>query len=66
MCSKKQVKDLDRITIDDEDINKVIEEIHNRNKDDRELDIGVVSRCVYDNESSSNEEKNSVEEDYEL
>ena len=51
------------IKIDDEDTNEIIEEEHRRNKFDKEFDIGVVSECEYDDDSSFYKEESSDEED---
>ena len=51
------------IKIDDEDTNEIIEEVHRRNKFDKDFDIGVVIECESDNDSSNNEDERIDEED---
>ena len=47
--------------INDKDICEIIEEVHRRYKLDKELDIGLISQCQYDEISSENEEESSGE-----
>ena len=48
--------------IDDEDMNEIIEDVHKRDNFNKEFDIGVVSKCEYDDDSSNNEEKSGDRE----
>ena len=49
--------------MNDKDMNKIIEEVHMRDKFDTQFDICVVSKCEYDGYSRNNEEESSNEED---
>ena len=42
--------------IDDEDMNWIIKGLHRRDKFDKEFDIVIISKCEYDDESSSNKQ----------
>ena len=44
-------------------MNEIIEEVHSKDKFDKAFNIGVVSKCEYDDSSSNNEEESSDEED---
>ena len=43
-----KIKYLDVIKIDDNDIYELIEEMHRKDKFDKELDIGLTFECGYD------------------
>ena len=44
-CNKKQGKKLEAMKIDDNDVCGIIEEVHRRDKFDRDFDIGLISEC---------------------
>ena len=60
-CNKKQAANVDATKIDDNDICEIMEEVHRRNKFDKEFDTVLISECEYDEDSSKNEEENSGE-----
>ena len=62
----KKVTSVGTIKTDDEDMNGIIEEVHRRYKFDLGINIGVISECEYDDESSNNEERINEEEYDEL
>ena len=40
--------------VDDNDLCKIIGELHRRDKFDKEFDIGLISECGYDEDTSEN------------
>ena len=58
-CNKKQTSNLDAINIDDNDVCGIIKE--RRDTFDKKYDIGLISECEYDENSSGNEEESSGE-----
>ena len=60
--NKKHAIDLGFVKIDDEDMNKIIEDVHRRDEFDKDFDIGVACRCKYYDDSSNNEQTNNKEE----
>ena len=58
-CNKKQTSNLDAINIDDNDVCGIIKE--KRDTFDKKYDIGLISECEYDANSSENEEESSGE-----
>lgn len=62
-CNTQYASSLGDIKIDDEAMNKIIEEVHKRYKFDKEFYIGIIFEWEYDDDSKINEEKSSDEED---
>ena len=58
-CNKKQATNLDAMRIDDNDICGIIEGVHRTDKFDLYFDIGLISECEYDENSSENEEESN-------
>ena len=56
-----QATNLDAMKIDDNDVCEIIEEVHRREKFDKEFDIGLISKYEYDDDSSENEENSRSE-----
>ena len=54
-----QVRRRQMIMIDDNDICGIIEGVHRMDKFDLYFDIGLISECKYDENSSENEEKSN-------
>ena len=53
-CNKKQTTNLDEIKIDDNDVFEIIEEVHKRDKFNKQFDIGFISEYEYIEEFSEN------------
>ena len=58
-CNTKQATHLGAMKINANNICDIIEEVHRRDKFDKEFDIGLTSECKYDEDSSENEEDSS-------
>ena len=43
--------------VDSDDINEIIEEVHRKDKFDKQFDIGLMSECEYNEGSNNNKEK---------
>ena len=48
--------------MDDNDVCDVIEEVHRRDKFNKEYDVRLISECEYDKDTSENEEEISGDE----
>ena len=57
--NKEQAITQEVMKIDDDDIYEIIKEVNRRDKFDKDFDIGVISECEYDEDTSENEEKSS-------
>ena len=60
-CNKKQATSLNTMKIDDDGICEIIEQVHRRDKFDKEFDIRLISECEYDEDSSENKVEGSGE-----
>ena len=56
-CNKKQVINQEAMKIDYNDVCEIIEDVHRRDNFDKEFDIGLISKCEYDEDTSTNEKK---------
>ena len=61
-CNKKQSANQEVMKIDDDGVYARIEEVYRRDKVDKEFDIGLISECEYNEETSENEEESSGDE----
>ena len=61
-CNKKQTTNQEAMKMDDNDVCDVIEEVHRRDKFNKEYDVRLISECEYDKDTSKNEEKISGDE----
>ena len=61
-CNKKQLANQEVMKIDDDDLYARIEEVYRRDKFDKEFDIGLISECEYNEDSSEIEEESSGDE----
>ena len=48
--------------IDDDDVYQIIEEVYRRDNFDKEFDMGLISECEYDEDTSENEQESSGDE----
>ena len=58
-CNKKQAANQETMKIDDDDVYQIIEEVYRRDNFDKEFDMGLISECEYDEDTSENEEESS-------
>ena len=61
-CNKKQTTNQEAMKMDDNDVCDVIEEVHRRDKFNKEYDVRLISECEYDKDTSENEEEISGDE----
>ena len=58
-CNKIQATNQESIKINDDDVCEIIEEVHIRDKSDKEFNIGLISECEDDESISEDEEESS-------
>ena len=61
-CNKKQTTNQEAMKMDDNDVCDVIEDVHRRDKFNKEYDVRLISECEYDKDTSENEEEISGDE----
>lgn len=61
-CNKKHAANQESMKIDDDDVWEIIEEVHKKDKFDKEFDIGLIFEYEYGNDTSENEEDSSGDE----